>query len=933
VPIPTETAGVSPHVIDLAGVWKFSLLPPAEFWLNSVDPSAWADITVPGELAAQGQAIARDSEYPYKRSIAVPASAKGKRVFLRFDGVYSYARVWVNGRFVREHHGGFTSWDCDITPFVTPGESAWLTVGVTDRADEISYASNYAKHYIGGILRGVKLFVVPADYVSRWHAETDLDSSYKNAVLRVRATAAFNSGQSASLHLRLRDPQGIAVPLEPSSMALSAEKPDGEVAIHVAAPQRWDSEHPNCYTLDSTLTIGGQQTQKHSIRIGFRKIEWRKNRLYVNGDAVKLRGVCRHDTHPLGGRSVTPEIDGQDALLLRDANVNFVRTSHYPPSEAFLDACDRVGIYVEEETAVCFIHQAWSIASPTESVPDFTVRFLAQFAEMIERDRSHPSVIMWSLGNESNWGSNFAQERQYAKAEDSSRPAIFCYPESVPANIDGYDVHSKHYPDFDRDLTSKDFPKLNDECTHIPCYNAETLMRDPGVRNYWGHFIKRFWENAYASDGCLGGAIWAGFDEVFFLPDSPVGYGQWGIVDGWRRPKPEFWLTKKAYSPVRITATEIPNPGAGQPVVISVMNWFNHTNLNELKVDCRVGSQALHPLIMSAAPGAKGTMLVPGRNWLDDEILELQFHAADSVLIDEFHIRIGMRVVTFPGPQGPAPNVTEDTQSLTVQGADFHIVFSKATGLISEGAFRGKNIIEGGPFLNLGPAALAPWWLIDMRHSSTADEVVINLVGAHIARRGDGPGMSAEFEIRIDGQGLVTTAYTLHDPVKAASEVGVSYLLSSSIEQLWWDRRALWSAYPNDHIGRPMGIARRQSIFAAPAYRQAPIGPWSEDTKDFFLSGPDDPGGRGTHDFRSLKENIWSASCGLANTPHQIRAESDGTAAARVEVCPDGKVRFNIVNLWAYTDLGYGVSVSPINLASGYQNVVRLRLLSGTEKG
>ncbi|MGD1103030.1 MAG: glycoside hydrolase family 2 TIM barrel-domain containing protein [Terriglobia bacterium] len=927
VPIPTETAGVSPHITDLAGDWKFSLLPPPEFWSNRVDPAGWTDVTVPGELTAQGHPIARDSEYPYKRSIHIPAGAKGKKVFLRFDGVYSYARVWVNGKFVREHHGGFTSWDCDITEFVTPGQTAWLTVGVTDRADEISYASNYAKHYIGGILRGVKLLVLPADYVTRFHIETDLDSAYKDATLRVTAAVAFHEAPSARLHLQLRDPQGKSVAIEPSSITLSSEKPEGGVAIPVAAPGKWDSEHPNLYTLDATVVIAGHETQKLAKRIGFRKVERRQNRLYVNGDEVKLRGVCRHDTHPLRGRSVTPDIDEKDALLLRDANVNFVRTSHYPPTESFLEACDRIGIYVEEESAVCFVNQAWSIAALTQSNPDFTSRFLNQFAEMIERDRSHPSVIIWSLGNESHWGTNFAKEREYVKAEDASRPAIFSYPDTVTAGADGYDIYSKHYPKFDGDLTSKDFPKLNDECIHLACYNADTLKRDPGVRDYWGHFIKRFWENSYTSEGCLGGAIWGGFEEVFLLPDAPVGYGQWGIVDEWRRPKPEFWLTKKAYSPVRVVESELPNPGPGQPLLIPVKNWFNHTNLSELKVLCRVGKEALSPPAINAAPGAEGTIRVPARDWRDGEVLELQFYGAGKILIDEFHLRIGKRVVTFPGPQGPAPKVTENNQSLTVQGADFHIVFSKGTGLISEGVFRGKKIIEGGPFLNLGSTALPPWWLINMRYSTTTDEVVINLVGAHVARRGSGPGMSTEFEIRIDGQGLITTKYTLHDPVKAANEVGISYVLSSSIDQLWWDRKALWSAYPNDHIGRPKGGARRQSSYVAQTYRHSPAGPWSEDTKDFFLFGPDDPGGRGTNDFRSLKEDIWYASCGWANAPGQVRAESDGTAAARVEVRPDGKIQFNIDNLWSYTDLGYGVSMSSTTLERGYSNVVRLRLM------
>jgi hypothetical protein len=911
----------------LAGVWKFSLLPPPEFWSNRVDPVGWTDVTVPGELTAQGHPIARDSEYAYKRSIHIPAGAKRRKVFLRFDGVYSYARMWVNGKFVREHHGGFTSWDCDITELVTPGQDAWLTVGVTDRADEISYASSYAKHYVGGILRGVKLLILPADYVSRFHIATDLDSTYKDATLRVTAAVAFHEASSAMLHLQMRDPQGKGVAIEPSTMALSTEKPEAVVAIPVAAPLKWDSEHPNLYALQATLVIGGHEIQRLSREFGFRKVERRKNRLFVNGDEVKLRGVCRHDTHPLRGRSVTPEIDEQDALLLRDANVNFVRTSHYPPTESFLDACDRIGIYVEEEAAVCFVNHAGSIAPLTESSPNFTSRFMNQFAEMIERDRSHASVVIWSLGNESNWGANFAEEREYAKAEDPSRPAIFSYPDTVPAGFDAYDIYSKHYPKFDGDLTSPEIPKLNDECVHIACYGADTLKRDPGVRNYWGHFIKRFWENCYISEGCLGGAIWAGFEEVFLLPDSTVGYGQWGIVDEWRRPKPEYWLTKKAYSPVRIVESELPNPGSGQPLLIPVKNWFNHTNLSELKVLCRMGRAALFPPALNVAPGSEGIIRLPARDWREGEVVELDFIGAANNLIDEFHIRIGKRVVTFPGPHGPAPKVTETTQSLTVQGADFHIIFSKATGLISEGVFRGKKIIEGGPFLNLGTTALPPWWLINMRHAATADEVVINLIGAHVARHGSGPGMSTEFEIRIDGQGLITTAYTLHDPVKAANEVGVSYVLSSSIDQLSWDRKPLWSAYPNDHIGRPQGTARRQSRSAAQTYRHPPAGPWSEDTKDFFLFGLDDPGGRGTNDFRSLKENIWSASCVLADGSARVRAESDGAAAARAEVRTDGKVQFNIDNLWAYTDLGYGVSTPPITLEREYNNVVRLRLM------
>jgi hypothetical protein len=946
VPLPKEVAGVRQPIVDLAGAWKFTTSPPAEFWAMGVDPAGWGDITVPGEITAQGIKFARDSECAYKRAVEIPAEARGNTVLLRFDGVYSYARVWVNGQFVREHHGGFTSWDCDITGYVTPGQTAWITVGATDRADDISYASNYAKHFIGGILCGVKLVVLPAAHVSRLHVETDFDSYFQDARLKIMTSAVTGDNRGIKLVLHLTDPAGKGIPLSPNSVAFLGNQAESILEVPVTSPMKWDAEHPNLYTLGAELVVHESTVEKLEKRIGFRKVERRKNKLYVNGNPVKLRGVCRHDTHPLGGRVTNPDQDEKDAILLRDANVNFVRTSHYPPSESFLEACDRHGIYVEEESAVCFVSAHWAVAGGgTESAPEYTSRYMNQFAEMIERDRSHPSVIFWSLGNESAWGSNFQKEHDYAKQEDPSRPVIFSYPGTVPASVNGYDLWSEHYPQFDGDLTSKDIPKLNDEYAHIACYITETLKRDPGVRNFYGHSIKRFWENCYTADGCLGGAIWAGFDEVFMLPGGPVGYGQWGIVDGWRRPKPEYWLTKKAYSPVRIVDGEILNPPvAGTPLEIPVRNWFNHTNLGELKIVwtvtgalpagnglLTVGDNSSEVKGVNLAPGAEGTIALPARNWQNGEFLNIKFFRPGALLVDEFNWRIGKRVRSFPGEKGPAPKISEESLSLTVRGADFSVVFDKVTGLIGEGTFRGQRIIESGPRLNLGSHALPSWWLTGMHSSTTPEAAVINLSGAYMDRGGGGDVLRVEFEIRIDGRGLITTGYAIDGPPTGMSEVGITYTLSSSIDRLTWDLKALWSAYPSDHIGRPRGTAMRERSRPAETYRREPQGPWSEDSRDFFLYGPNDPGGRGTHDFRSLKENIWHASCVLAGTGLRVRAESDGTAAARAEVLPDGKVRFHLDNLWGYPDLAWGNYTQPITIERGYKNRVRMRLTDNDE--
>jgi len=677
VPLPVQVQGVSKAVLSLDGTWKFTLSPPPQFWLNSSDPAAWPDLSVPGELVMQGFGISRDVEYPYKRSVLIPSDFKGKRIILRFDGVYSYARVWVNGVFERDHHGGFTSWECDITNEVTPGQAAWITVGVTDRADEISYGSNYAKHYIGGILRNVKLVALPSNHATRFQLGTDLDSAYRDATLEVTAAIAFHGARKAAINFQLRDPDHHPVSLRPGSMNFTTEKTEVRLDIPVAAPKKWDAEHPNLYTLTATVVADGEAVETLERKFGFRKIEVRGNKLFVNGQEVKLRGACRHDIHPLRGRSTTPELDEKDALLFRDANLNFVRTSHYPPSEKFLEACDRYGVYVEEETAVCFVNAEWNVSRlSSQSNPEFLSRYMTQFSEMIERDRNHPSVLMWSLGNESRWGTNIAEEYAYAKREDRSRPVIFSYPGTVPKGTAGYDIWSEHYPKVDGDLKSAGLPKMNDEYGHVSCYNTETLKRDPGVRDFWGESIRRFWDNCFTSEGCLGGAIWGAIDEVFMLPDSPVGYGEWGLVDGWRRPKPEYWLAKKAYSPIHISDGPVANPGQGMPLTLPIQNRFDHSDLNELTINWSVGSESGRVTPPSLPPHKSGTLSIPARAWRNGDVVNLKFYRRDGILVDEFNLTLGRPTPVFPkdvaaglprpaAVESPAPAVTVDANAST----------------------------------------------------------------------------------------------------------------------------------------------------------------------------------------------------------------------------------------------------------------------------
>jgi hypothetical protein len=194
-----------------------------------------------------------------------------------------------------------------------------------------------------------------------------------------------------------------------------------------------------------------------------------------------------------------------------------------------------------------------------------------------------------------------------------------------------------------------------------------------------------------------------------------------------------------------------------------------------------------------------------------------------------------------------------------------------------------------------------------------------------MALRGNARWVRAEFQIRIDGAGLITTQYTASGLPEDASEVGVAYVLSSDVDRLTWRRNSLWSVYPADHIGRPFGLAMKLND-PSEQYRAEPSRPWAEDSSDFFLFGSNDTGGRGTNDFHSLKANVFYESCILSGTNLRLRAESDGSVAVRAEVGAEGKVAFMVDNLWGYPDLAWGNLTPPLGLPKTYTNSVRMRL-------
>ena len=945
-PVLQELAGVETPAVLLSGTWQFRYSPD----------SKWDKIQVPGEPAMQGYAIEHDKPFTYRKSFTVPADYAGKHTILRFDGVYSHARLFVNGTFVREHHGGFTRWETDVTPFVRPGKKNEIRLEVTDRLDDISYASGYAHHPIGGILRDVTLFALPETCLYDFYAETHLDAAYEDAVLKIGYSSPVAGG--AEVAYTLTDPSGRRYPLAQSRFPL--EEGGNMNELPVKNPLKWDAEHPNLYTLTITLSKDGKEIGRFDRRIGFRDVKIEKDRMLVNGMPVKLRGACRHDIHPTLGRTTTAELDSLDVILFKRSNMNFVRTSHYPPTERFLEYCDRYGIYVESETAVCFVdtyRQKNYAPGKTQDSAEFTPRYLSQCREMVKSFRSHPSILFWSIGNESVYGTNFQQCWDWVKATDKTRPVIFSYPGSVGEKKPVYDILSMHYQDVNGNLNQwnrstrgfqgEGIPALFDEWAHPACYTYATLQEDPNIREFWGHSIEKMWSGLFEAPGGLGGAIWGYVHETFMLPEPKVGtaywkefartakpedyqgkcvgYGEWGIVDVWRREKPEFWATKKAYSPVRLMTTEVASFLSGQRLLLPLYKRFDHTDLDEIKIRYTYKGVEKELPAPSIAPHQKGLLVIPAEAWEEGELLSICFYTATGELLDaeqvslgsDYHVRLADSEAS---PVNGVLQVEETAGMMTIKGDGFEIPFSKETGLISNATSKGQVIIEKGPFLHLDInlnhltgaevrksarkflTSDSDWKKQSLTYTRKEGTVEVALSGFY-------QDVQTDILIRISPAGEMNVSYVVvGQPNGYLRETGLSFYLPERLDYLQWERKGMWSCYPE---GAFAGNTGETSLYNPKQvrYGENPAQPWSADTHNYYYWA--DAGANCdrplTQMAKGMKENIYRYTLSATGVKAGLTVCSpDASLACRTSKRGDGQLMLYINNRWDYPEIAWG---------------------------
>lgn len=882
--IPQSIPGIYQTTLSLNGTWKFNPVPENKFWENPSIGKDWKNIIVPSQWSMQGFHVDSAGFGGYQTTFSLPEDWKDKQVKLRFDGVSSESVVYLNGKEAGSHMGGMTAFELDITDKLVAGQNYLaLKVRSESLADMLGSLTQYAAHQIGGITRKVTLFAVPDVYISDLRIVTDMDEDFKDATLKVFTTITNASGKIAENSSVCISVQGLPVVLEKQIPSIPAgERWSGWIEGHAPSPVKWENEHPNLYTLQAELRSSGDVTEQINKRIGFREIEVKGNELLVNGLPVKLRGVCHHEAHPLTGRVLTPELIRKDVELYLAANCNFIRTSHYPPAEELLALCDELGMFVEVEAPVCWIghHANENWKSLDYRDPKYYPYVLQANMETIHFYRNHPSVIFWSEANESYWNKEFAQIHEYVKRADPTRPSTFHDQAYGGFNNQGSttSIANIHYPGPNGYKTAAESkrPMVYGEYCHLNVYNRSELVTDPGIRSDWALALAPTWENMYKTKGVLGGSIWSGIDDIFQLPDgSAVGYGPWGPIDGWRRPKPEYWDMKKIYSPIRVHTTSL---SPANELVLEVENRYTFTNFNELEINWRYGKES-GTSFANLAPGKEGQLTINITKPEDANELYLSFKDRRGFIADEYTIPVGKQSQNELSALASIPTKLDSKKDkFIITGKDFICEVSRINGQIITLKKNGKEILNGGPWLMALPLTgggcypnhnantpifnnlCSGWTVGSVSSQKEADNINVKVEGTYNEFEGS-------YTLSVNANGELSVRYKFNALVDVnPRQWGLVFEAPYDYDKTFWRRKGMWSVYPDDHISRPVGEAdlfySGMPVKVNP--RIEPTSSWSKDYNEL-----------GSNDFRSTRRNIWYA--GLKNeNGNKITAVSNG---------------------------------------------------------
>ena len=790
--------------ICLDGTWKFRWTPVpderiVEFYQTDFNDKDWVGFPVPAnwEVNGYGTPIYVSAGYPfkidpprvmgepkvdyttykernpvgqYRRSFQLPAGWEARgQTLLRFEGVMSAFYVWINGERVGYSQGSMEPSEFNITNYLHAGENQ-IALEVYRYSDG-SYLEDQDFWRFGGIHRSIHLLHTPDIRIRDYAVRTlPVSTDYQDFILQIDPQFSVYrgmTGKGTTLQGVLKDASGREIAtlkgdvedildLEHKAGRMNEWYPQrgprklGRMSATIKSPKRWTAETPYLYKLHLTLlTAEGEVIEQVEQSVGFRSVEIRNGQLLVNGAPVRFRGVNRHEHDPRTARVMSEERMLQDILLMKQANINAVRTSHYPNVSRWYELCDSLGLYVMDEADI----EEHGLRGTLASTPDWHAAFLDRAVRMAERDKNHPSIVMWSMGNESGYGPNFAAISAWLHDFDPTRPVHYegaqgAGGESDPKTVD---VISRFYTRVKQEYLNPGIAEGEDkeraenarwerllEIAERTNDNRPVMTSEyaHSMGNALGNF-KEYWDEIYSNPRMLGGFIWDWVDQGIYktLPDGRimVAYGGDfgdkpnlkafcfnGLLMSDRETTPKYWEVKKVYSPVELRVE------SGE---LRVTNRNHHTDLSQyrclwtLSIDGKQKDQG-EITLPEVAPGESETIPLPvsiadmkaSAKATSDLRLTISFilkrdalwaKAGHEVAWEQFCIQEGALLSSKLENRGRL-KVRADEDHLSISGSGFSIQWEKnATGSLTSLTYHGKEMLAHPADFPLQPVTQA----------------------------------------------------------------------------------------------------------------------------------------------------------------------------------------------------------------------------------